>query len=143
MAVNPAFDQVLQQMRDLHQRKNHDYAADANPFSNFEEAAAFAGTDVDTVFRVMIGIKVARLKELQGKGKTPNNESIEDSQMDLVMYGALQRAYRLGLKQSSHTLVTAKFTAQEKSAYARQTTSWCAPGASRGNSTLSRRRIGI
>jgi len=129
MAVNPAFDQVLQQMRDLHQRKNHDYAADANPFSNFEEAAAFAGTDVDTVFRVMIGIKVARLKELQGKGKTPNNESIEDSQMDLVMYGALQRAYRLGLKQSSHTLVTAKFTAQEKSAYARQTTSWCAPGA--------------
>ena len=98
MAVNPAFDQVLQQMRDLHQRKNHDYAADANPFSNFEEAAAFAGTDVDTVFRVMIGIKVARLKELQGKGKTPNNESIEDSQMDLVMYGALQRAYRLGLK---------------------------------------------
>lgn len=82
-------------MGDLHQKKNHDYANDHNPFSNFEEAAAFAGCPVDMVFRVMIGIKIARLKELQASGKQPNNESLDDSQFDLVMYGGLQRAYRI------------------------------------------------
>lgn len=102
MAANPAFEQVLQEMRELHARKNHDYAADANPFSNFEEAAAFAGVDADTVFRVLIGIKIARLKELQASGKAPANESVDDSRMDLIMYGALQRAYAKKPSEFTH-----------------------------------------
>lgn len=95
----PPFDLVLEEMRALHTRKKHDYAKDNNAFSNFEEAAAFAGVDVDTVFRVIIGIKIARLKELQTSGKTPQNESLDDSQMDLTMYGALRRAYHKKAQQ--------------------------------------------
>jgi hypothetical protein len=88
---NPRFDMLLHEMRELHDKKNHDYAQDSNPYSNFEFAAAVAEgfTGEDAVFATMIGIKLARLKELRGKGKTPNNESAHDSLRDLAMYAAL------------------------------------------------------
>jgi hypothetical protein len=84
---------VLDEMRTLLERKNHDYAQDANPFSNFEHAAAVAGVPVETVFLVMIGVKIARLIELTSSGKTPNNESIRDTRIDLANYATLNAAY--------------------------------------------------
>jgi len=94
MAINPYFHQLLDEMGKLHDRKNHDYASDENPYSNFEEAALEAGCDVDTVFRVMIGVKTARLRELQRSAKTAIHESFEDSLMDHAMYAALRLSYR-------------------------------------------------
>lgn len=79
-------------MHQMHEAKNNDYASDSNPFSNFEMAAHLAGCPVDTVFRVLIGIKLARLHELL-KGKTPKNESIADSKLDLAVYSALWASY--------------------------------------------------
>jgi hypothetical protein len=75
---------LLDEMRALHDRKSHDYAEDGNPYSNFEFAAQLAEgfTGVDAVFAVLMGIKLARLRELTAKGKTPNNESIEDTRRD-------------------------------------------------------------
>jgi hypothetical protein len=84
---------VLADLAVLHAAKSHDYAQDGNPFSNFEEAAASAGVPVDTVFAVMLGIKQARLKELQGAGKTPRHESVADTQIDLALYAVLRAAY--------------------------------------------------
>ena len=84
---------TLDQLRQLHAAKSHDYAQDGNPFSNFEEAAAAAGVSVDTVFAVMMAIKQARLKELQRSGKTPKHESIADTLVDLALYGVLRAAY--------------------------------------------------
>ena len=94
MSANPHFTQLLNEMAELHERKNHDYAQADNPFSNFEEAAKEAGLSVDEVFKVMIGIKNARIRELEGAGKSPENESLQDSYMDRLMYSALQLAYR-------------------------------------------------
>lgn len=91
--MNPKFDALLDDMRALHAKKNHDYAKDTNPYSNFEEAAHTAGCSVDTVFRVMLGIKIARLNELISNGKTPTNESVQDSRMDLATYAALWASY--------------------------------------------------
>ena len=79
-------------MRDIHNKKAHDYARDDNRYSNFENAAKTAGTSVGAVFRTMIGIKCARLAELEG-GKSPNNESIQDSLLDLATYAALYASY--------------------------------------------------
>lgn len=93
MACNPDFDAVLDTMRAVHLRKNHDYAQDGNPYSNFEEAAAEAGVSVHTVFKVMIGIKNARIRELEASGKTPANEALADSYLDRLMYSALQLSY--------------------------------------------------
>lgn len=93
MAQNPAFHALLARMAETHDRKNADYAQDGNPYSNFEEAAASAGCSVDTVFRVLIGIKQARLKELLKGEKTAQNESVDDSKLDLAVYAALWASY--------------------------------------------------
>ena len=85
---------LLKQMQETHDRKNEDYATAGNPYSNFQLAATIAGCSVDTVFRVLIGVKLARLDELL-KGKVPRNESIDDSLLDLAVYSALWASYRL------------------------------------------------
>jgi hypothetical protein len=90
---NPKFHAILQKMAATHDKKSADYASDANYYSNFESAAVAAGTTVDVIFRTMIGIKLARLAELQGKGKIPKNESIQDSLEDLAVYAALYASY--------------------------------------------------
>jgi hypothetical protein len=83
---------VFDQMQEIVESKAHDYAKDTNVFSNFEFAADVAGVTVEQEFMVMIGTKVARLRELMG-GKKPNNESLEDSLLDLANYAALMVAY--------------------------------------------------
>lgn len=94
MAHSPRFNRLLQQMAQLHAAKNHDYAKDSDPFSNFREAALVADgfEGLDAVFAVLIGVKLARLRELTRSGKTPNNESIADTRLDLAMYAALWAA---------------------------------------------------
>ena len=98
MARNPRFSMLLAEMQELHDKKNHDYAEDGNPYSNFEFAAKVAEgfTGIDAVFAVLIGVKLARLKELTAKGKTPNNESINDTRVDLAMYATLWTSQALG-----------------------------------------------
>ncbi len=95
MAANPKFHTLIKQMYEMHDKKNNDYASSGNPYSNFEQAAAFAGCSVDTVFAVLIGIKEARLRELTASGKTPNNESIQDTRLDAAVYTALRASYFL------------------------------------------------
>lgn len=89
---NPAFDAHLEVMRAIHDAKNADYSRDANPYSNFELAAEVAGCSVDTVFAVLIGVKLARIRELS-TGKTPKHESLADSRLDLSVYAALWASY--------------------------------------------------
>lgn len=86
-------------MEKLHDAKNEDYAEEGNPFSNFEGVAAMTGLMVDQVFQVIIGIKMMRLRELLGEAVTPNFESTDDTIMDLAVYAAIWKAWRL--KQGS------------------------------------------
>ncbi len=99
---NPHFHSLLNKMREVHDSKSHDYAKDSNPFSNFEFAGSIASgfTDpTDISFAVLIGVKLARLQELLGSGKTPKNEALEDTMLDLSNYCAIWTSYHL--KKSS------------------------------------------
>ena len=89
---NPKFTRLLQDMAETHNLKNADYAH-GDPYSNFTEAAATAGCSIDAVFAVLIGIKLARLRALAINGTEPNNESIQDSRLDLAVYAALWASY--------------------------------------------------
>ena len=91
--MNGDVAEMLTILQHLHTAKSHDYAQADNPFSNFEEAAASAGIPVDTVFAVMMGIKQARLKELQAAHKTPLHEALDDTRVDLALYAVLRAAY--------------------------------------------------
>lgn len=97
---NPHFSMLFAHMQALHDRKSHDYAEDGNVYSNFEWAAieAFGEatySNVSAVFDVLIGIKSARLNELQTANKEPNNESILDTMIDELIYRALKLSYYL------------------------------------------------
>jgi len=103
---NPDFVALLREMAEIHDRKSQDYAQDNNVYSNFEYAAAISAafTDpVDRVFATMIGVKLARLAEL-GKGKVPNNESVEDSHKDLSVYTVIWAAYKRSKARVQTTL---------------------------------------
>jgi hypothetical protein len=90
---NPKFHAFLAEMAQIHDKKSHDYAKDSNFYSNFEEAAATAGISVDAVFMTLIGVKLARLRELMASGKIPNEESLYDTRLDLAVYTALWASY--------------------------------------------------
>jgi hypothetical protein len=78
-------------MERLHDRKNHDYAEDGNPYSNFEKAAALAGIEPVQAVLTLIGVKTARIAELN-KGKQANFEPLEDSLRDLAVYSVIALA---------------------------------------------------
>jgi predicted Ser/Thr protein kinase len=92
---NPAFTNLLAEMQALHESKNSDYASDVDPYSNFRQAAAVAEgfSGVDAVFATMIGVKLARLRELTSSGKQPNHESVQDTRTDLAMYATLWASF--------------------------------------------------
>lgn len=94
--MNPKFNSLLAKMQALHDRKNNDYASSGNPYSNFEFAARVSEifTDpVDKVFATLIAVKMARIAELTGAGKTPSNESLQDSRVDLSNYATIWTSY--------------------------------------------------
>lgn len=94
---NPIYSEILSKMKTLHENKSHDYAQDSNVFSNFEIAGNLAShfkDGTDRAFVVLIGVKIARLSELLS-GKTPKNESIEDTFIDLANYCAIWGSYRI------------------------------------------------
>jgi len=96
---NLVLHNILDRIRELHDRKSADYAdtAEGNFYSNFQYAALVSegfSNPVDRVFATLIGVKLARLQELTKPGRDkPNNESVMDSRMDLATYAAIWLAY--------------------------------------------------
>lgn len=91
----PEFIELLEQSKAIHFRKNQDYANESNPFSNFERSAeliSWFSNSVDKAFIALIGAKLTRIAELSD-GRIPNNESLDDSFLDLVTYCGLWAAY--------------------------------------------------
>ena len=69
-------------------KKGNDYA-NTDRLSNFKLAGAIAGGTAETNCLNMIATKVARLGVLLNSDCKPNNESIEDSILDLANYAVL------------------------------------------------------
>ena len=77
---------------DILGRKGHDYAGE-DVLSNFRLAGMIANQGTNNPDAInclnLIGTKVARLGQLLSSGKTAQNESINDSVVDLCNYSAL------------------------------------------------------
>ena len=95
--MNNYVEEILNRSKEIHLKKRADYASDptANPFENFDRSNEIASwfPPVYASFAVLIGTKIARLGSLLITGKTPNNESIDDTFLDLITYCALFYAY--------------------------------------------------
>jgi hypothetical protein len=84
---NPAFTKLIDEIKQLHDQKNHDYANDGDPLSNLRECEAM-GVPALTGVLVRLTDKWSRIKQLVS-GKTPKNESLRDSLVDNAVYSLL------------------------------------------------------
>lgn len=95
---SPSFYKLLEEMADIHSRKSHDYASNENPYGNYRFAGAvavlFKHSPEDAGFAGRIAEKMYRLANLEGSGKTPLNEDIEDTERDIATICALWMADR-------------------------------------------------
>jgi len=82
-----AFNDLIEKAESILLKKGDDYA-NADRLSNFKDAGRITGITTQQHCLALIATKVARLGNLY-RGKTPNNESIQDSIIDLFNYTAL------------------------------------------------------
>lgn len=86
---HPAFYKLLEQMADLHSRKNHDYAGKNDPLKNLR---ACERLDLKPFLGVMVRLqdKWSRLEEFVKSGQLMvKNESVIDTLMDNAVYSLL------------------------------------------------------
>ena len=87
------FEQLLERSKAIHFKKREDYTTNptANPHENFERANEIISWFPPEYksFASHIGTKLARLGSLLSTNKTPNNESLDDTFLDLVTYCGL------------------------------------------------------
>ncbi len=95
---SPTFYALLEEMANTHSEKSHDYASNENPYGNYhfagQVAAMFAHSPQDAGFVGRIAEKIYRLSNLESGGKTPKNESIADTERDVITIAVLWMADR-------------------------------------------------
>lgn len=85
---NPLVKELLEKIQKIHDSKNEDYTS-LGYYENFTRSAEIASwfkNDEDKPFVILIATKLARLATLLSSEKKPNNESIDDSFLDLCTY---------------------------------------------------------
>lgn len=78
------FEEYSKKQSETILKKGNDYSNE-DRLSNFKQVAQIIGIDPRQVCLCLIGVKIARLTQLFS-GKTPNNESIDDSILDGANY---------------------------------------------------------
>jgi len=82
------FDEITEKMRAIMLSKGNDYANE-DRLSNFKLAGSICGLTPEQNCLSLIATKVARLGVLLKSNKEANNESIEDSLVDMANYTLL------------------------------------------------------
>lgn len=88
---NPTFLALLEEVKDVHQRKAAGYSGSDNPdtWSNFREATAWGLTPLQGCL-VRMGDKYRRVQNLRRNGANDQvGESIRDTLMDLANYALI------------------------------------------------------
>ena len=101
------FRKYLKEMDKIHSRKNHDYANQNEPLSNFRIVYELTKDIPDSPFKVAftrLVEKILRIAQVASKGNKVKNETINDSLMDGANYCILSRIlveeYGLNLNRS-------------------------------------------
>jgi len=83
------FEMLTQKMKETLISKGEDYCSSTDKLSNFKLAGAICGLKAEQNCLSLIATKVARLGVLLNSDKAPNNESVQDSVLDLANYAVL------------------------------------------------------
>jgi len=84
---DPRFYALLDEIAELHSRKNHDYSKASEPLSNFRRSRDL-GVEPWKGVLVRMSDKYSRIEQL-ANGKNPKNESMRDSLVDLAVYSLI------------------------------------------------------
>lgn len=84
---DPRFHALLEEIGELHDRKQADYGVDEDPFANVRGSQEW-GIPPWLGAMVRANDKVRRLQTFARKG-TLENEGVEDSMMDLAVYALI------------------------------------------------------
>ena len=91
---HPKFKKYTKEMNSIHVCKNHDYADQNEPLSNFRIVYELTKDIPDSPFKVAftrLVEKILRIAQVASKGNKVNNETINDSLMDGANYCILSR----------------------------------------------------
>ena len=89
MARNKEFDDVLDELKMLHDAKNHDYATQENPYKNLEKVLSI-GIEPWRGIVIRLMDKFSRLEEYCVKGEfAVKGEGIVDTFKDIANYSIL------------------------------------------------------
>ena len=89
---SPFFYALTREMEETHHRKSHDYASNNDPYANYKFAGMMSklfNNPDDAGFIGRIGEKLYRLANLDNNEKVVLNESIDDTEKDIVTIAAL------------------------------------------------------
>ena len=81
------FHELLEELGDLHDRKQSDYGTDDDPFYNLRASTAF-GLEPWVGAMVRLNDKINRVQSFIRKGELAN-ESLEDSLRDIAVYAVI------------------------------------------------------
>lgn len=81
------FHQIIQELGELHDRKQADYGKDNDPFSNVRSTEEWGISPWMGAF-IRLNDKIKRLQSLARKGKL-SNECAEDSMRDIAVYAII------------------------------------------------------
>jgi len=88
---HPRFYELLGEMRDIHDHKNHDYAGDGDPLRNFRQCERW-GLPAWKGALVRLQDKVSRLEAFARQGELAvADETVADTLVDLANYALLTR----------------------------------------------------
>ena len=82
---DPMFYEILEEMAELHSRKNRDYSPGEEPLRNFYECEQLGVPGWKGVL-VRLSDKWSRIKNLANNSEVAQNESLEDSLLDSAVY---------------------------------------------------------
>lgn len=91
---HPRFYELLKEMEELHDRKNHDYAKATDPLSNIRSSEdigipGFAGNWIRMKDKTNRADQLI-LKLLKGEGPSVKDESLKDTFRDLAVYSLFE-----------------------------------------------------
>ena len=94
---HPRFYKILEELAELHSRKNKQYATQSNPLANFKRTADLASKLIKSEIKnkplVMALMYMAKqvdgVYEIVGESKTNTPDSLKDKLMDIAIYSII------------------------------------------------------
>lgn len=91
------FYEILEELKDLHSRKNSQYATNKNPLANFERCSKLCEKLLNPSIKnktlayllILMSKQVDGVYEMVGEGKTNTVEEVEDKLKDIAIYSLI------------------------------------------------------